>query len=199
MPKPEQVARDGSIPWESCKATLYGKVQTVRYKTFCGQWYRACGIQLLRIIVVATPKGSVPFRVFFCNDPMLNVTTILETYARRWAIEVTFRDLKQLLGFADSPARLQAAVLRVAPFVGLLYSVLVLWFAEGAWKSTFAALPVRPWYRCKATLCFADVLRTAQRMLSSVDISDPARLFDDLQKFPASSPEGLDPPIQVAA
>jgi hypothetical protein len=54
------------------------------------------------------------------------VRQILEGYASRWAIEVCFRDLKQLLGFADSSARKRAAVERVAPFVGFSYTVLTL-------------------------------------------------------------------------
>jgi hypothetical protein len=72
-------------------------------------------------------------------------------------IEVFFRDAKQWLGFADSPARTESAVLRMAPFVGLLYSVLVLWFAAGAYQSSLAAPPVRPWYRHKKGMSFADI------------------------------------------
>ena len=50
-------------------------------------------------------SGAIPCRVFFCTDPTLTVVQILEGYGRRWAIEVCFRELKQLLGFADSSAR----------------------------------------------------------------------------------------------
>src|SRR5258708_11720241 len=63
-----------------------------------------------------------------------------------------------LLGFADSQARKAAAVLRVAPLVGLLYSTLVVWFIEGAYASPLAAPPLRPWYPHKRGLSFADVL-----------------------------------------
>jgi DDE superfamily endonuclease len=199
LPKPEQVAHDESWPWQRCTATLYGRSQSVSYKTFFAQWYRACGTRLLRVVVVATTTGHVPFRVFFCTDTTLDVATVLETYAGRWPIEVCFRDLKQLLGLSDSPARLQSAVLRMVPFVGLLSSVLVLWFADQAWCSPIASPPVRPWYRHKNTLCFADILRAARRMLSDVDISDPARLFNNLHK-PASDPMHRDdPPLPNAA
>ena len=63
---------------------------------------------------------------------------ILEGDGSRWAIWVCFRELKQLLGFADSSARKEEAVKRVAPFVGLTYTMLVLWFAMGAWRSEIA-------------------------------------------------------------
>jgi hypothetical protein len=116
------------------------------------------------------------------------VRIILETYAFRWATEVCFRDIKQLFGFADSSARLRAAVLRVAPFVGMLYSILVVWFAQDVWTSTIAQPPVRPWYPKKRDLCFADILRAARRMLDGVNVLDLAIKFNNLQKV--NSPGG---------
>lgn len=99
--KPEAIAKDGRRPWLSCEATLYGVRRTVRYKTVDAQWYRACGVGLLRIVIVKVDVGAIGMRVFFSNDATLEVSAILETYAGRWAIEVCFRELKQLLGFAD--------------------------------------------------------------------------------------------------
>lgn len=181
LPKPEAIANDGQ-PWKTAKATLYGRATDVRYKTVCAQWYRACGTRLLRIVIVATTEGKVPFRVFFCTDSSVDVVRLLETYAGRWGIEVFFREAKQLLGFADSSARKEAAVLRVAPFVGLLYTVLVVWFLEGAHRSQLATPPMRPWYRHKRGLSFADILRTARRAMAGWDILDPANDFEYLRK-----------------
>jgi hypothetical protein len=180
LAKPEALARDDRVPWQECKAHLYGETKTVRYKTFCAQWYRACGFRLLRIVVVQVKTGQIGFRVFFSTDASLSVREVLETYSGRWSLEVAFRNLKQLLGFADSSARKKKAVERVAPFVGLVYTTLVVWAAEGAYRSGLAAPPVRPWYRHKKGLSFADVLRAAQRALVAVDILDPRRGYEDL-------------------
>jgi len=185
--KPEQLARDGRTPWRTTEATLYGRKTTVRFKTCCAQWYRATGTRLLRIVIVATDSGAMPYRVFFSFDSTLEVAAILESYAGRWGIEVFFREAKQLLGFADSQARKEAAVLRVAPLVGLLYSILVIWFAEGIHTTTIAAPPVRPWYLHKQGLCFADILRAARRALDGAEVLDPRRSSDDLQQLPAPS------------
>jgi hypothetical protein len=180
--KPEQLARDGRTPWQTTEATLYGRTTTVRFKTVCAQWYRATGTRLLRIVVVATDSGVIPFRVFFSFDATLDVRTILETYAGRWGIEVFFREGKQLLGFADSSARKEAAVLRVAPLVGLLYTTLVIWFAEGVHAAPVATPPVRPWYPHKRGLCFADILRAARRTLHEADVLVPLNDSENLQK-----------------
>lgn len=184
LPKPEALARSERHPWRRCKADLYGRDRTVHYKTIDAQWYHVCRARLLRIVVVRVDEGSVGCRVFVCTDASLAVATILETYAERWALEVTFRDLKQQLGFADSSARKRAAVERTAPFVGYIYATLVLWFADGAWQSSVAKPPVRPWYSHKRGYSFADVLRAAQRALAGIDVLDPARSLDKLQESP---------------
>jgi hypothetical protein len=182
LAKPEALARDNRRPWMRCNARLYGKTQVVHYKVVEAQWYRACGVQLLRIVVVKVNQGAIGIRVYFSTDPTLPVPQILETYAGRWGIEVCFKELKQLLGFADSSARKKAAVERTAPFVGLSYTTLVLWFAAGAYRSPLAALPVRPWYPHKRGLSFSDVLRTAQRALAHLDVLDPGRTFGNLRE-----------------
>jgi hypothetical protein len=197
--KPEQLARDGRTPWKTTEAILYGRKTTVRFKTFCAQWYRATGTRLLRVVVVATDSGSMPYRVFFSFDANLDARTVLESYAGRWGIEVFFREAKQLLGFADSQARKEAAVLRVAPLVGLLYSTLVVWFAEGVHRTTIAAPPVRPWYPHKQGLCFTDVLRAARRALDGAEVLDPRRLSDDLQQLKSPSRAREKRPLDNAA
>jgi hypothetical protein len=185
LPKPLRVAQDGRRPWKTCKAVLYGRACSVEYKTLCAQWYRACGTRLLRIVIVATDQGAVPYRVFFATDATLDVVRILETYAGRWGIEVFFREAKQLLGFADSSARKETAVRRVAPFVGLLYTALVVWFLEGASESELATPPVRPWYPHKRGLCFADILRAARRAMIGIRVVDLERNISNLHKLPA--------------
>jgi hypothetical protein len=82
-------------------------------------------VGLLRIVVIQVSTGALGCRVFFCTDVTRTVREILEGYAGRWAIKVCFRDLKQNFGFAQSSARTRAAVERVAPLVGLTYTLVV--------------------------------------------------------------------------
>lgn len=199
LAKPEARACDGRYGWQICEAVLYGRKTKVRYKTYCAQWYRACGERLLRIVVVRMATGAVRHRVFFSTDPSLSAPQVLETYAGRWAIEVCFRDLKQTMGFADSTARKQAAVERTAPFVGFIYTTLVLWFAQCVHGTSIAVGPLRPWYRHKRGASFADILRTAQRALSPLDVLDPRRSLDDLRKSPPAPPLRLGRPLKRAA
>jgi hypothetical protein len=168
-PSPAQVAQDATVPWQHATAHLYGQTETVTFKTFVAQWYRVTGSRPVRVVVVRCVRGLMPYRVFFGTDPTWTVPALLEAYAARWAIEVIFRDAKQLFGLADSPAWSEQAVRRVAPLVGLLLSALVVWFVD-VYDSPVATLPIRPWYPQKEDLCFADILRAARRTLEGVDV-----------------------------
>jgi hypothetical protein len=56
----------------------------------------------------------------------------------------------------------------------LLYTTLVIWFAEGVHASTIATPPIRPWYLHKRGFAFSDVLRAAQRAMVGTDVLDRA-------------------------
>jgi hypothetical protein len=183
LPKPEAIYNSKCYPWHSCKVALYGHPTVVHYKTVAAQWYRGAGNRVGRIVVVHVPHGAISMRVFFCTDCERSALDVLITYAGRWSIEVCFKDLKQQMGFADSSARKQAAVERVAPFVGYAYVLLVLWFADGVWTTQLAAPPIRPWYTHRRHASFADVLRAAQRVLLRIDVLDPARGYDNLRQL----------------
>jgi hypothetical protein len=188
LPKPEALANDDQQRWKSCEANLYGSKRKILYKEMYAQWYRACGVRLLRVVIVKVHAGTIRVRVFFSTDPSLTVQQILEGYAGRWSIETCFKNLKQMLGFADSSARTPAAVQRVAPFVGLTYTFLVAWFTEHAHTHSLATPPLRPWYRHKKGFAFSDVLRTAQRVLAPLDVLDPSRYLHNLHPLVDSAP-----------
>jgi hypothetical protein len=166
----EEIANDDDTPWRTTTAFLYGEERQVRYKTLTAQWRKVCGDRLLRVILIRCVKGNIPFRVVFSTCHRDSAARVISGYGHRWNIEVTFRELKQELGFADSSARKPSAVRRTAPFVGLVYTALVLWFLDA--RSGNAKVPVRPWYRLKKGISFADILRAAQESLRPLDILD---------------------------
>lgn len=191
LPTPLALARARDTPWREVQATLYRARRTVRYTECVAQWYRACGTRLLKVVIVPVSTGTQEVQAFFCTDPALDAAYLLERYASRWGIEVTFRDLKQHLGFAESSARTPRAVQRTAPFVGLLYTLVVLWYAECGHRSPFDVWPCRPWYARKRHPSFEDMLWAVRRALSSHDIADPAHAFNNLQNPSPAPPDSL--------
>ena len=174
LPSPADLAADATVPWSRSRVTLYGRAQTVVYKTCLARWYRGLGDVVLRIVVVRCTTGGRPLRVFFCSDVAMTVPAVLRGYSERWPTEPMFRESKQGLGFAESAAWSPQAVLRTAPMVGLLYTLLVLWFHECRLGDALDVIPYRPWYPDKRTVSFGDVLRTAQATFARIDL--PAKL-----------------------
>ena len=180
LPKPEEVFKTARHGWYATELLMYRRKQVVTYQSWTAQWYRACGGRLLRIVLVMTGTGDVPFRVFFCTDPDVPVWYLLQRYACRWSIEVTFFDLKQYLGFGDSQAWTQKAVERTAPFAAYLFTIIVTWFATAASGSSLDVWPVRPWYLNKQAPSFQDMLGAAQRAALLSGVFDPASNSNNL-------------------
>jgi hypothetical protein len=145
---------------------LYGRTVTVQYFTYTALWYGALRDQVIRIVVVRDPAGRRQDEAFFGTDPTVRPLTILETYAHRWTLEVTFHDGKQFLGLEDSQNQTATAVRRTAPFAFVVYDLVLLWAAaqesEASTASTLRWV-ARPWYRHKTTPSFLDLLSALRR------------------------------------
>jgi len=191
LPSPRELVRSPDTVWSELEATLYRAVRTICYVELVAQWYRACGAQSLKIVVVPVARGNDEVQVFFCTDPKVPAHYLLERYASRWAIEVTFRDLKQVLGFADSQARTRRAVERTTPFVGLLFTLIVLWYAEAGHRSRFDVWPLRPWYRTKTDPSFEDMLWAVRRAVADLGVADLAHEISNLRNSAQPPPESL--------
>jgi hypothetical protein len=149
--------------WHVLPVTLYGR--TVRPLVFRGTalWYSVLRAAPVRYVVVRDPRGRRQDAAFCCTDLTVSVACILETYARRWTLEVTFFLLKGLLGFEEPQNQTAVAVRRTAPFAGLVFALIVLWYATELRAGRTVTWPVRPWYRRKIRPSFADVLATLRQ------------------------------------
>ena len=113
---------------------------------------------------------------FFTTDLSMKPTEVLETIARRWSLEVAFRDAKQSLGFEEPQSRTRKAVERTAPIAFVLYSLTTLWYAEHGEALREKWFVKRPWYRRKRSASFADMLATLrQASWAEANSIDPAR------------------------
>jgi hypothetical protein len=144
--------------WRRLRLTLYGKTVTPLVFRGTALWYGALRHHPIRFVVVRDPSGRRRDEAFFCTDLTVGVTFLLETYAKRWALEVTFFDCKQSLGFEEPQNQATRAVRRTAPFAGIVYALVVLWAAHEVVAGRAPRWVPRPWYRHKASLSFADLL-----------------------------------------
>ena len=149
--------------WAPLPLVLYGRRVSPLVFTVTALWYHALRDRPVRIVVVRDPAGRRKDEAFFCTDPSVSPAAILERYARRWMLEVSFHDQKQFLGFEDPQNQTDQAVARTAPLAGIVYDLVLLWYAEQARHGRAPAWPVRPWYRSKTAPSFLDMLTAVRQ------------------------------------
>lgn len=173
LPSPTAQIASGKLQWQKLRVTVYGKTVTVKVGVIDALWYVAAGSELIRLVVVRDFPGHEKDDVFACTDPKLSAATIIETFANRWALEVTFHEVKGKLGLEDPQNRTELAVERTAPFALWMYSLVVLWYLDIGQRLRHARLTVMPWYRDKSAPAFSDMLATLRRASWSERLSDP--------------------------
>jgi hypothetical protein len=179
-------SRRTQVNWKQVDVVLYGRTVHVCYATLVCLWYHSAGPSPVRVVLTRDPKSPRGGRAYVSTDPDLGAEEILTTYARRWQLEVTFREIKQELGFEDPrngwwrrprgkrdnpcrPAREkkrgQKAVERTAPLAGTAYALTILWYLHAGKRHVDVARVRRyaPWYQHKHDVSFAD-MRNALRL-----------------------------------
>lgn len=86
--------------WTTEEFVLYGKNVRKRYKTFLATWRPIGGA--IRVVLVDEPGGWV---AFFCTDVDATVAEILSLVADRFALEITFRECKEIVGAGQQQVR----------------------------------------------------------------------------------------------
>ena len=187
LPTPQQVAAR-CRQWQALAVTIYGRTVSTQVRPVRALWYAALRDQPVQIVLVRDPTGKRRDEAFFCTDPTATARFILEAYARRWTLEVTFHDAKQFLGFAEPQCQTPRAVQRTAPFALLVYDLVLLWFAESVQATTRPTWPVRPWYRHKTAPSFADMLAALRGTLGPPRFFEPTRPARRPANAPATAP-----------
>lgn len=162
LPTP-QAAAAGCRHWRSVLVSIYGRSVCARLFSYTALWYSALRDDPLRIVVVRDPSGQRKDEAFCCTDVAVSPAFVLEGFARRWTLEVTFHDAKQFLGFEDPQSQSKTAVLRTAPIALVAYDLVLLWYADETERASDPDWLWRPWYRAKHTPSFSDML-TALRL-----------------------------------
>lgn len=173
LPNPQGIAAQ-CRKWRHLPVTFYGRTVTTQTFSLTALWYNALPTHPVRIVVVRDRAGKRKDEAFFCTDLSMTPTCILEGFARRWTIEVTFHDSKQFLGFATPQSQTKQAVLRTAPMAFVVYDLVLLWYANQLQPGVAPTWVLRPWYRGKSAPSFFDML-TALRQTGWQRISQPSR------------------------
>jgi hypothetical protein len=144
-----------------------GRRQEVRYVTEEALWYDKHGNSVTPIrwvCVRGDKKLGLEDAFFFCSDASMAAGKIIEHYARRWNIEVTFEEARALLGLETTRHWCRQSVLRVTPMVLGLFTAVALIWRQLPQASRQKVATATPCYR-KTAVTFADALAAVRREL----------------------------------
>jgi hypothetical protein len=119
----------------------------------------------IRWVCVLGNKG-LEDAYFYSSQPDIDARRIIELYAMRWNIEVTFQETRALLGFETTRHWCKKSVLRATPILMGLFTAVSLMWNELCGSIAKELLSQTPCYR-KQGMTFSDVLYLVRREIWS--------------------------------
>jgi DDE superfamily endonuclease len=163
LPPPGQVVQQTKQRQRLNVAWYGGGRRDVEVIRATGHWYQA-GRPLVAIVWVWVHDctGTHRDEYFFTTDVRWTAAQVIETYTGRWNIETTFEEMRAYLGLETTRGWTEQTVLRVAPCLLGLYTVVA---------ALYVQLPAR-WRRGggiawpgKQDITFSDALTAVRRWL----------------------------------
>ena len=182
LPKPEQLVRRRKLT--AATVSWYGGGnRRVELTSDTGLWYKAgTGVVPIRWVFVRDVEGTHRDEYFYSTDTTLSAEQITSWFTARWPIETTFQEVRAHLGFETPRQYVAKSVLRTAPCLLGLFTVICLVFAEHTRRHRIRVHQT-PWY-IKAEPTFSDAIATVRRLFWQRSIFSKGSYHKDFQKLP---------------
>jgi hypothetical protein len=162
LPQPAQVVAQSArtvlqVAWYG------GGRRDVEVVSGVGHWYKSgAGLVAVRWVYVHDVTGTHRDDYLYSTDVTMTATQIIEAYTQRWNIETTFQEMRSYLGLETTRGWCAKTVLRAAPCLFGLYTVVALWNAQ--LRAAGAATTQVAWAEKKG-VTFSDAISTVRRWL----------------------------------
>jgi DDE superfamily endonuclease len=163
LPSPAQVVKQAPRRQRLNVAWYGGSRRDVEVITGTGHWYEA-GTPLVAVlwVWVRDLTGTHRDEYFFTTDVRWSAAQVIETYTGRWNVETTFQEMRSHLGLETTRGWKEKTVLRVAPCLFGLYTVVAALYVQlPAWRRRRGLLD---WVG-KEHVTFSDALTAVRRWL----------------------------------
>ena len=183
LPRLAQTLDDPSTVWETIEVGWYGSTtRTLQVASGVAVWYnrsKPTPAVHIRWVLVRDPLGELSPQSLACTDIDADPEMIVEWFAMRWQVEVTFQELRTHMGVETQRQWSDSAIARTTPALFGLFSVVTVVAHVVGVKSRSCA-----WYD-KSAPTFADAIAaTRRRLWSSETISPSSPSEADMVKIP---------------
>jgi hypothetical protein len=198
LPNPKEAVKkadgnrrgQGLWTWQTVKAKAYGVTRKLQVFSFQALWPEVRGLLPVLVVLVRDPLGKFDDKYLFTTDVNANLSWVISTFARRWAIEVAFKASKQVMKIQAPQHWCQQSIEKLSPWVWLMQSVIGLWYiTEGHTLPQARAARRRfgPWDTEWSLVHMLRILRMAilaetinPRSATKADLN---QLLDDLENY----------------
>ncbi len=163
LPSPATVVEQTKQRQRLNVAWYGGGRRDVEVITGTAHWYKA-GQELVAVLWVWVHDctGSHRDEYFFTTDVTMPAATLIETYTGRWNIETTFQEMRAYLGLETTRGWTAQTVLRVAPCLFGLYTVVAVLYVQ--MPASYRRVRTLTWPG-KQDVSFAEALTAVRRWL----------------------------------
>lgn len=188
LPKPRE-AVDAATALAPLKVGWYGGGQRqVGTRTGTGHWYKAGrGLVPIRWVFVRDTTGPHRDEYFFTTDVGRSVSAVIAAYCGRRNIETTFQEMRSERGLETTRGWREKTVLRAAPCLFGLYTVVAILFHALPESKRAGAVE----WPGKTGTTFSDALAAVRRWLWAESLLPQAGQTMGLEKLPESVRELL--------
>lgn len=165
LPAPQEIVKSRRAGTRSRLTVAWygGGTRRIEVVSDVGHWFKnGEGLVPVRWVFVHDLSGTHRDEYFFTTDVAMTPKTIVETFTGRWSIETTFQEMRAYLGLETTRGWSETTVLRAAPCLFGLFSVVALLYARLPAKQTrtdFLAWPG------KIDRTFSDAMTAVRRWL----------------------------------
>ena len=163
LPSPERVVARTQQRQRLNVAWYGGGRRNVEVVTGTGHWYKQGeGLVAVLWVFVHDCTGTHRDDYFFTTDVSLTATQMIEYFTGRWSIETTFQEMRSYIGLETTRGWKKATVLRAAPCLFGLYSVVVCLYllTPEKYRSKGGV-----WWTGKQEVTFSDAISAVRKWL----------------------------------
>jgi hypothetical protein len=126
--------RGGPWAWRTIKAAAYGTRRTFKVLSYEAVWPGVLRLTPIRVLLIRDPLGRLKDAYWFTTDLSADPAEIIETFSRRWSIEVAFKASKQVMHIESPQHWCRQSIEKLSPWVWLMQSAIGLWYLSDGRK-----------------------------------------------------------------
>lgn len=185
LPTLQATAQDKTTHWQTLVfSQWYGyEEKTMQVATGTALWYHSGKVPVpIRWVLLKDPEDKLATTALLSTDLTLTAEQVIAYFARRWAMEVTFQEVRAHLGVETQRQWSQKAIARTTPVLLGLFSLVTL-IADKLQGEGKLITKTSAWYQ-KTLPTFSDAIASGRQALWDQSSFSTSSSEDDMVKIP---------------